>query len=165
MLIEKHKTDVEFLDALYQWITNPTGSTAINRHHCYPNHDLIKNNLEIRYSGEKQVENVYNTLIEELKSIQLNFSTEHPGVEIDMEKYLEENDILRKTIIEKLKTAPDNEKYIIWFYCKTKDNIFEYELSSHFSTNWRETSSWDVFSSFIKSTFNIHLTLDKVLTT
>lgn len=165
MLIEKHKTDVEFLDALYQWITNPTGSTAINRHHCYPNHDLIKNNLEIRYSGEKQVENVYNTLIEELKSIQLNFSTEHPGVEIDMEKYLEENDILRKTIIEKLKTAPDNEKYIIWFYCKTKDNIFEYELSSHFSTNWRETSSWDVFSSFIKSTFNIHLTQDEVLST
>ena len=42
------------LDAIYQWISNTTGTTAIRAGYS-PNHALIKQNLKIRYELQDEM--------------------------------------------------------------------------------------------------------------
>lgn len=113
------------LDALYQWTNTPTGITAIRKGYR-PSHDLIKGNLRIRYNlNFEEAEKIFGKFKEEVEAAGLDFSIGFNEVYNKVNEYFNKNNILKETTIQKLKTAPEEEKYIIWLWCldKRKDNF------------------------------------------
>ncbi|RJS73331.1 MAG: hypothetical protein CW694_00840, partial [Candidatus Syntrophoarchaeum sp. WYZ-LMO15] len=76
-LVDKFKDDVVMLDALYQWASNPTGSTALYDGYS-PNHGLIKLNLAIRYNlDENETGAIYECFVKWIKAAGFDFENGH----------------------------------------------------------------------------------------
>jgi len=161
-LMDKFKDDPIMLDAIYQWATAPTGITAV-RNGFPPNHGLIKTNLKLRYGlGEKEVEEIYEKLKKEIKSIGLDFSSGFLDVENEIKKYFDENDILKNEVVKRLKSASDNEKYIVWLFCKVKDNYWVWTSRINHDYDSYDYEVSKRFEALLNATFNIDATIQEV---
>jgi hypothetical protein len=119
-LLNKFKGDIIMLDALYQWANNETGVTAIrnairNRHYAY--HYPIKKNLAIRYDlSPEKAEEAYTTFRNEIYSSGLDFRKDFIDVGSEINRYFETNGILKDSVLDRLVSATEKEKYIAWLY-------------------------------------------------
>ena len=154
-LLDKVKENPILLDAIYQWATAPTGSTAVHIHGVPPNHGLIKSNIMPRYDRtEEKAGEIYSELIKEIESIGFNFDSGFLEAENEVKKYFDKNDILKDTVLQRLESAEDDEKYIVWFFCKIKDNCIWADRGYGFG-NWR-------FEALLNTTFNIDTKMSEV---
>ncbi|RLF68581.1 MAG: hypothetical protein DRN40_07425, partial [Thermoplasmata archaeon] len=152
-LARKYKDDIKMLDALYQWATNPTSMSAVIHRRRPPSHELIKENLKIRYGLRgKEPEKVYNKLMEEIESMGIDFSGGFINVEHEVREYFDENDILKNEVLRRLENATDREKYIVWLFCKLEGNP-EIWLNN------------EKFGACLIATFNTHVAMPEVHTT
>lgn len=141
LLLNKFKDDVIMIDALYQWASNPTAKTAFtNRHYQY--HYEINSNIQKRYllDNEKATE-VRNKLIEEIGNAGLDYRG-HTEISEQIEERINEayGDVLRKNVLERIKDASEEEKYMVWLYCKTKLWTHQYSDSDgRISANFKAT--------------------------
>lgn len=121
-LLEKFKDNIILLDAVYQWADAPT--RGIGRRHP-PDHGLIKSNLQIRYGlDEKDAQNIYDRFRDEVVSAGIDdFDSGYLAVYETVIKYFsDENPVLKDAVLQRLKTASEQDKYIAWLYCKVKDD-------------------------------------------
>lgn len=146
LLISKFKNDTIMLDALYQWATSPTSSTAVSKG-CPPDHRLIKGNITKRYAlDDEKASEVYNNLVEEIGNAGIDFVRGY----IDCKEQIKERvgDVLRKETLERLKTASQKEKHIVWLYCKVEDN---FDLNPCKYIGWESVNK---FNTLLKVVFN-----------
>jgi len=143
-LLNKFKGDIIMLDALYQWANNQTGTTAISRGR-YADHYPIKKNLAIRYNlSTEKAEEAYNTLKKEIDSAGLDFRKDFNEVNSEINIYFKTNDILKDTVLDRLVSATEEEKYIAWLYYhyfregQLQENVFSARLHATFGTTVEE---------------------------
>lgn len=151
-LLKKFDGDIIMLDALYQWGTTPTGSTAVEKKGYTPDHSFIESNLRIRY-GDKKAEVAYKQLKEEIEALGLDFQKDFCKANNQVEEFFKDNPLLKNETIRRLKSAPDEEKYITWLYYKAR-NLWK-------DIQWeRETTigPGEKFLASIKDTFGISTT-------
>ena len=164
-LLDKVKENPILLDAIYQWATAPTGSTAVHTHGVPPNHGLIKSNIMSRYDlTEEKAGEIYNELIKEIESTGFNFDSGFLEAENEVIKYFDTNDILKDTVLQRLKSAKDKEKYIVWFFCKIKDNYDIWsESPGAYNINWKYPHKIsNKFEALLNITFNSCATMSEV---
>ena len=158
-LLDKFKEDPMMLDTLYQWATAPTGTTAV-LDGFPPDHGLIKSNLKIRYNlNDKKVNEIYNEFKGEIESIGFDFLSGFLEAEVEVKEYFDESDVLKNEVLQRLKSAPDNEKFIVWLFCKVKDNYETWSSERDYGTG-REALKR--FWALLNATFNIHATMAEV---
>lgn len=150
-LLTKFKNDLILLDSFYQWARNTTSRSAIMNGYL-PKHELIKNNIERRYNlDSKKVEEVYGKLVKKIENAGLDFFRDHYN--IDYREIVERvlngkyGDVLRGETLRRLNSASQEEKYIVWLYCKLKEN---YNFDEYHELGYR-----DRFTALLKATFNI----------
>jgi hypothetical protein len=164
-LLDKVKENPILLDAIYQWATAPTGSTAVHVHGVPPNHGLIKSNIMPRYNRtEEKAGEIYSELIKEIESTGFNFNSGFLDAQAEVIKYFDTNDILKDTVLQRLKSAKDEEKYIVWFFCKIKDNyeVWNDNPDAH-NINWEYCyKRSNRFEALLNITFNICATMSEV---
>lgn len=152
-LLEKFKDNIILLDAVYQWAAAPT--SGIGRRHP-PDHGLIKSNLQIRYGlDEKDAQNIYDRFRDEVVSAGIDdFDSGYLAVYETVIKYFsDENPVLKDAVLQRLKTASEQDKYIAWLYCKVKD---DYRL-------WgREDGPTKEYLAVLKTTFGTMTNFGKV---
>ncbi len=161
-LIDNYKDDIIMLDALYQWASNPTSPSAIKRGFC-PDHSLIKSNLEIRYGlSNEESERVYRNLEKSIKNAGYNFESGHRKVENDIKEYFcQHNPILREKTLERLQSASDEEKYMVWLFCKIKESDPYSNPASH-SNDFHTLSR---FQAILKASFNVSMEHTEIIPT
>lgn len=152
-LLDKVKENPILLDAIYQWATAPTGKIAV-RDGFHPNHGLIKSNIIPRYNlTEEKAGEIYSELVKEIESTGFEFDLGFFDARDEVDKYFNKNDILKDTVLQRLEFAKDEEKYIVWFFCKTQDG----------SPIWNEgVRRFNRFEDRLHATFNIRATMSEV---
>lgn len=138
------------LDALYQWATTPTGVTAIKNGYN-PNHELIKENLKIRYNlPPEEAEKIFKGLIEGIESAGLDFATGFNEVKEEIKIYFNNDMVLKDATIQRLNSASEEEKYIAWFWLFYKKNDNGYLNSDKY--DYQDITR---FQAILNATFNI----------
>jgi len=111
------------LDALYQWATNPTGSTAAITKGYPPGHRLIKSNLRLRYDlSEEQAEKCYTQLKTEIDTSGLDFRSGYLEAGAGIKAHFSRNHILRDSVQKRLNTAVPHVQHVAWLFSKVKGN-------------------------------------------
>ena len=158
-LLKKFETDIIMLDALYQWASNPTSPTAALTRGCSANHELIKRNIEKRYNLDSdKAEEIYNRLIQEIEDAGIDFATGY----LEWKEYIKNiinekyGEVLREKTIERLNKASQEAKYIVWLYCKVKDEYGLFPSTADYD-DWIIGSMYK-FAAIFNATFNSAIT-------
>ena len=152
-LLKKFENDIIMLDAFYQWARNPTSYTAAITRGCSANHELIKENIGKRYHLDSdKAKEIYNRLIPEIENVGIDFATGYLGWEEYIKNIINEKygEVLREKTLERLNKASQEAKYIVWLYCKVKD---EYGLFPQDNDVDYFGDSMDKFDALFNATF------------
>lgn len=120
-LLNKFKSNVMMLDALYQWATNPTTKSAIKYiSNGNDPHSLIEKNIEARYGVlANDARKIYKRLKEEIGSVGFDFLTEFLEARNEIKNYFEcYYHFFKDEVIQRVKSATEREKNTVWLYCK-----------------------------------------------
>lgn len=149
-LLNRFKNDCVMLDALYQWAITPTGVTAIRKGYK-PSHKLIKENLKIRYNLTfEEIEKIFKRFIEGVESAGLDFANGFNEVEEEIKIYFDKDMVLKEATIQRLESASEEEKYIVWLWL-----FYEKNDNYHLPREKNDYHLMTGFQAILNAAFNI----------
>lgn len=161
-LIESVQGDIVLIDMMYQWANTPTGTTAPIEHGQIPKHELIENNLMVRYNHKCNLDkNSANAYFEKFKKLVeeagFDFNSGFNDAKWLVNEYVRYNPVLKLETLYRLASANNEEREIVWLFSKLKDQGLQWQWSSYTDSDAeREYSkkTFEKFRSLLKILFN-----------
>ncbi len=128
--------DIVMLDALYQWVSNPTSKTSILTTNCKANHAYIIDNLMKRYNYSlDKAKKIYLTLKNKIYKSKLNFDDAFVINDYLIQDLIlnEVKTPLKSNTLKMLNKATQEEKNLVWLFFNYKDTLNYSNLNEQYT--------------------------------